>query len=81
MLPDEGWGRLRSGVPGESTWIVSQALVLEESQATLLPSSAIASIGPPGLLRRVCAVGDAAAAVPARTSSPAVARRTRTRGR
>src|SRR5262249_718733 len=78
MLPDDGVGRILSCVPGESTCTASHAWLLEENQAMLLESCAVASIGPFGLLRKVCAVGDPAAAAPARTSSPAVASRART---
>src|SRR6188472_285727 len=64
VLPDEGWGRFRSGEPGERTCTAWHACAVDESQATLLPSCAVASIGPFGLFRRVCAVGDPAAAAP-----------------
>src|SRR5215471_6495275 len=82
MLPDEGGGKLRSFFPGAMTWIWSQARgLLAVNQAARLLSCATASIGPLGLLRKVCAIGTAAAAAPARTRSPATARSTRTRRR
>src|SRR4029079_4852038 len=78
---DGGCGRLRSGLPGERTWIALHDLVLEVSQAAMPLFCAIAAIGPPRLLRSVWAVGPAATAAPASTRKTAVATRNRTRGR
>src|ERR1700741_3527409 len=79
VLPAQGLGGLRAGLAGASTCTASQVLTPPNvSQATLPPSWAIASIGPLGLFRKVWQAGGAAAASPARTRSPAVARSART---
>ncbi len=77
-LADEGWGRLRSCLPGERMCTRLHPFVLAVNHAATPLFSAIAAIGPPGLLRRVWAVGRPATAEPASTRSPAVAARNRT---
>ena len=83
MLPDSGWGRIRSRLPGDRmcTSLHAFLLVLNVNHVATLLLCAIATIGPPVLLRRVCAVGRPATAVPASRRRPAVTTRNRTRTR
>src|SRR5262249_52386977 len=74
----EGWGRLRSRLPGDRMCTsLHPVMPPEVNQAAMLLSFAIATFGPPVLLGGVWEAGRPATAEPASRSNPAVASKNR----